>query len=398
MMLFYPICKFLLFLNFHLEYTLISRLFFCCFQNGYLIFIFLVFIYAIVFLFLAIFWNKKEHISSNYIEVPVSIIIPFRNEAIHLKSCIENIINQNYNQQVIEIICVNDHSTDNSLDVLNSFKQIKIISLNDNQSGKKTALKIGIEAATHECIIFRDADTYAEQNWLISLTRKFSESNADLIIAPIKYKTVFSFLAALQILENLAITYTGAAMAKLGKPILCNGANLMLKKSAFSSVNGFANHEHISSGDDVFLLNSFMQSNKKIEYVNSSSAAVICEPEKNISSLINQRIRWASKNKHNKNPYNFFMAFLIVFVNVGLLTLGIMVLFHKNLLPILYWYVLFKFIIDALVVTQSAIRFKQLTMLCWLPVFFCVFPLEIIIILTLTLVILPEWKGRKISN
>jgi len=359
---------------------------------------FFLLVYTIVFLSLILFWNKKDVSQKDTEQLPVSIIIPFRNEEKKLKTCINSILNQNYNQQLIEIICVNDHSTDNGLSILSSYNNIRIVSLSNDKSGKKAALTAGVEASKNELLIFRDADTDSGTDWLLSLISKQKENDYDFLIAPVQYKTNPTFLSAIQIVEHLAISFTGVAMAKSGKPILCNGANLLLKKSVFKSVSGFATNHFISSGDDIFLMNSFIQSAKKVEYIHSLSAAVSCETEHTISSLISQRIRWASKNKHNKNPYNFIIAFLVVTVNSGLIVAGIVALLKTSTIQFFYWYVFIKLITDCIVVTISALHFKQLTMLCWLPLFFCVFPFEIIIILTLSLFIPAKWKGRKINN
>ena len=364
----------------------------------FFILIVLVLIYAVVFLTLIIFWNKKDAVQQKIEQAPVSIIIPFRNEEKNIRNCIDGILNQNYNQQLIEIICVNDHSTDNSLTILSSYNNIRIISLSNDKSGKKAALTDGIEASKNELLIFRDADTSADPNWLKSLMSKQAENDSDFLIAPVKYNTKHTFLGAIQILEHLAVSFTGVAMAKLGKPILCNGANLLVKKSAFFHVNGFTSHQFISSGDDIFLMISFIQSAKKVEYIHCLSASVLCETENKIFSFLTQRIRWATKNKHNKNPYNFTIAFLVITVNFGLVLAGISALINSHYLNLFYWYSVIKLSIDSIILTKSALHFKQLTMLCWLPVFFCVFPFEIIIILTLALFIQPKWKGRNISN
>jgi cellulose synthase/poly-beta-1,6-N-acetylglucosamine synthase-like glycosyltransferase len=364
----------------------------------FFILIVLVLIYAVVFLTLIIFWNKKDNVQKKIEQIPVSVIIPFRNEEKNLRECIDGILNQNYNQQLIEIICVNDHSIDNSLTILSSYNNIRIISLSNNKSGKKAALSTGIKASKNELLIFRDADTSSDPNWLVSLMSKQAENDCDFLIAPVKFKTKHTFLGAIQILEHLAVSFTGAAMAKFGKPILCNGANLLVKKSAFYHVNGFESHQLISSGDDVFLMNSFIQSNKKLEYIHSLDAVVSCEAEQSFFSFLSQRIRWVTKNKHNKNTYNFIIAFLIVVINYGLVFSGISVLLNSDYLNFFYWYSVIKLSIDSILLTKSAWHFKQLTMLCWLPVFFCVFAFEIIIILTLALFIHPKWKGRNISN
>ena len=89
----------------------------------------------------------------------VSIIIPVYNSSKHIEECINSVINQTYKN--LEIIIVNDKSIDNSLSIINSFKdkRIKIINLKEN-SGVSTSRNKGVEVSTGELICFLDSDDY----------------------------------------------------------------------------------------------------------------------------------------------------------------------------------------------------------------------------------------------
>ncbi len=89
----------------------------------------------------------------------ISVIVPVYNSHKHIKECLDSIINQTYKN--IEILVINDKSTDNSLEIINSFKdkRIKIINLKKN-SGVAVARNKGIEEATGNYICFIDSDDY----------------------------------------------------------------------------------------------------------------------------------------------------------------------------------------------------------------------------------------------
>jgi cellulose synthase/poly-beta-1,6-N-acetylglucosamine synthase-like glycosyltransferase len=358
--------------------------------------IIIVIVYSIIYFVFTVLFAQKEIQQSQPIDKAVTIIIPFRNEEKNIEKCVNSILNQKYDLNKIEIVCVNDHSSDNSEFVLSRFENIKIISLNEYKHGKKSAITCGIENASSEIIIIRDADTVCENNWLINLISKQTKTDADMVIAQINYKGGFSFLSALQICEHIAITITGAATAKLGVPILCNGANLLFKKSAFIEVNGFSGNEQIASGDDVFLMNRFYNCKKKIEYCNSIDASVNCDTEKKWTSFFSQRLRWAKKNKYNTNKINFFIMSLIFATNIALPILSIICLFYSGIMPYVIMFIVIKILTDFFVIYIGSLHFQQLTILCWFPLVFFVFPLEIIIILTLGIFYAPNWKGRKI--
>ena len=87
----------------------------------------------------------------------VSVVIPAYNRAHTIRACIESIINQTYKN--LEILVVDDCSTDNTVEVVRSFgdSRIKIIEL-ENNSGAQKARNEGIKAASGEWIAFQDSD------------------------------------------------------------------------------------------------------------------------------------------------------------------------------------------------------------------------------------------------
>ena len=103
---------------------------------------------------------------------------------------------------------------------------------------------------------------------------------------------------------------------------MCNGANLAYTRKAFNDVGGFADIDHIASGDDMLLM-------KKIQfnfpghsgYIKDPEAIVSTTPVNNIRSFFMQRIRWASKISHYKHPATFLTLALVYLLNTGLLVL-----------------------------------------------------------------------------
>lgn len=89
----------------------------------------------------------------------VSIIIPMYNSEKYLHQCINSVINQTYKN--IEIIVVDDHSTDDSIKIINKIKdkRIKLISIRKNK-GVANARNTGIKKATGDYICFLDSDDY----------------------------------------------------------------------------------------------------------------------------------------------------------------------------------------------------------------------------------------------
>lgn len=113
----------------------------------------------------------------------VSIIIPVYNAEKTIKKTINSIINQTYDN--IEIIIVNDCSTDNSLKIItnfkNNFKNFKVISNSENKMALYNRIE-GVRHSTGELITFIDADDWFVSNAIEVLVNNFIKTNADLVI------------------------------------------------------------------------------------------------------------------------------------------------------------------------------------------------------------------------
>ncbi len=86
----------------------------------------------------------------------VSVIIPVYNVGKYVQAAIESVLNQTYKN--IEVICIDDHSADNSLNILHSFGEKIHILCHEQNAGIGKARNMGIEIAKGELIAFMDAD------------------------------------------------------------------------------------------------------------------------------------------------------------------------------------------------------------------------------------------------
>jgi glycosyltransferase involved in cell wall biosynthesis len=116
-------------------------------------------------------------------EIKVSVIVPVYNEDKTLVAILEKINQQSIVGIKIEIIIINDGSTDNSLKILKEHSSLfhKLINLEKN-SGKGAAVREGLKLATGDYILFQDADMEYDPSEYTKLLEPIIKQNADIVI------------------------------------------------------------------------------------------------------------------------------------------------------------------------------------------------------------------------
>ena len=110
----------------------------------------------------------------------ISIIVPIYNEEENLRKCIESLINQTYKE--LEIILINDGSTDKSKEIIESFKDKRIIAINKKNTGISDTRNIGIGKSTGDYIMFVDSDDYLELNCIERLIETAEKENSEIVM------------------------------------------------------------------------------------------------------------------------------------------------------------------------------------------------------------------------
>ena len=120
--------------------------------------------------------------AENYEGPKISVIVPVYNVEEYLDECLDSIINQTLKD--IEIICVNDGSTDNSLSILESYEKLdeRIKVLSKENGGQSSARNLGMENSKGDFIYFADSDDYLELNALEKLYHISSLLDLDILI------------------------------------------------------------------------------------------------------------------------------------------------------------------------------------------------------------------------
>ena len=333
----------------------------------------------------AIRQQEKGSISKRNSSTKITVIIPARNEEHNIGRCLHALIEQTYPEDLFEIIVVDDHSTDQTARIVQSFNKqnIQCISLKDHvsetlNSYKKKAIEIAIEKSVGDLIVTTDADCFMGKNWLFSITNFYEDYHPAFIAAPVAVDGS-NFSGIFQSLDFMTLQgITGAAVYKKIHS-MCNGANLAYEKKAFYEVDGFKGIDNIASGDDMLLMHKIYELYPdRVLFLKSREAIVTTQPMNTWKDFFNQRIRWASKADKYDDKRILAVLILVYFFNLLLLLLPLMAIFshatfsffNYHISIINYWLVLLalKTITELLFLFPVAGFFNKKKMLWWFPI------------------------------
>jgi cellulose synthase/poly-beta-1,6-N-acetylglucosamine synthase-like glycosyltransferase len=314
----------------------------------------LTFLYAFLVLFLRRGWLKIPDFTPSFADprTRVSILIAARNEEDQIHLTIEDILNQDYPKDLFELIVVDDHSTDQTSEIIKSYASqgVKLIQLNEKEplnSYKKKAITKAIQLSKGELIITTDADCRMKPFWLKTIVGYFEETNFNLISSPVVYFEEKSLFERLQTLEFLYLIGLGAASIGNKMPSTCNGANLAYKKSVFIELEGFKGIDDLASGDDELFLHKVAHAYPgSIGFCKAEEALVFTHAKPNLKEFLQQRKRWASKSVKYKDKRVMVVAVAIWVFNVSLIMNLILGLFYVDFLKLVCIQFMIKFIAE----------------------------------------------------
>lgn len=299
-------------------------------------------------------------------DVSLSVIIACRNESRNLKNILADIAGQDYPPDTLEVIVIDDNSTDGTFELASGFRNIKKMKVLRNKGeGKKRAITTGVNEASGELIITTDADCRMGKDWISTIASFYSEYIPDMIICPVILQDGRGFFGKFQELEFMGLQGITAASAAAGNSTMCNGANLAFRKEIYLHHTKNLHYE-ISSGDDVFLLHSIKnEMGSGILWLESPEATVIAAQAKTPVSFIGQRNRWISKGRAFRDRFTILLAivtFVTILIQIFTLLAGIS---DPAFLLSFFIVLVLKSVPDFLILNNTAGRYGKKKLLRW---------------------------------
>ncbi len=335
-------------------------------------------------------------------ELPVTIIVPVRNEMENISRLLDSLCRQDYPQYLLEIIIVDDHSTDKTNKVVASYSRLMpnllLIKSEKNSTGKKQALRKGVYASSSDFILTTDADCLPGRSWVSTMVDCFEKTGGDLIAGAVLINKGKGLLNIFQRLEQLSLVGSSAGSLTSGYPIMCSSANLGFRKDSFEKVDNQVN-DNVSSGDDVFFLFALHRSGKRsLHFLKSRSAVVITLAEKSLGSFLNQRRRWASKSRNYDTIASVFTSLLVFLINFYIVIILFSSVLSFEALMISVFLFVFKSIVDFPFLYSLTGYFGDRKLMNYFPVIQFLYFFYISFTVITAFRGTNEWKGRIVRH
>lgn len=240
-----------------------------------------------------------------------------------------------------------------------------------------------------------DGDVVVGPNYLSQMILYATSQNLDFVAAPVSFNSDNSLLDKFQVLDIIGMMALTQAGIKSGKWFLANGANMLYRNTPIN-----IQQNDLASGDDVHRVEAFAKRDKsKIGFIKSNDAICHTDAVSSLKSLVNQRLRWGTKNKQNKN---LILKAIMTSVYMNAMMMPIHVVMFIILGPIgllsLCIHLLFKMAIDYIYLDHLSSFFKvKESMKRFLPISL-IHIAYIILIGSMSLFVRKyNWKGRYVK-
>ena len=321
----------------------------------------------------------------------LAIVVACKNEEDNLPLLFSSIERQHSMPK--EIIFVDDNSTDNTFAILLDFakKLPNVIVLQSPGNGKKAALIEGVKHCTAKYVLFTDADCILPDEYCLNAKIFLTTHSVDMLLGGVKLhylssnfegdfsvKTDISDFAlnpfkAFEILDLGSLQAVSAGSAMMGCPIMCNGANMIVRRDIYlEHISGI--RTDIPSGDDMFMLHNIKASNGKIFYLFRPELIISTRGNDNPLSFFTQRKRWIGKLPAYTDKFTVATATITAVTNIMLTALYIASIFNSGFLLMAAMAYIIKLIVDCIAIIPYLKTINKRNLLYYMPLMSIFYP------------------------
>ncbi len=338
----------------------------------------------------------------------LTVIIPARNEEKVISRTINSVINQNYPEDLFDVVAVDDRSSDGTGEIMDNMAKIHrnlsvihIKEVSNRISPKKNAILTAVRSTESEVIITTDGDCIHHVNWIRSLVAPLSGPKSEnigivagLSVFDKEYTGLFELIwQNMQSIDYISHSLIGAGSIGNGRAFTANGSNFLAKKALYMKEESSFKGE-LASGDDFFMVQAAKESNYRLRFVCNRESIVRTLPAEDIKGLIEQRARWASKATYASDFVLYFGITTFIFYT-GLLAAFVLMLTGNISGMVFTAMFLLKFVPETIFLAYGFGKFGlDFKLRYYLPLQILHIPFNLFVVLKSKFAGF-EWKGTK---
>lgn len=245
-------------------------------------------LYTEIFLLLAFLEYKEKPTHALRAYPSVAIIVPCFNEETTVAKTLHSLLALVYPHNKVQIIAVNDGSTDQTLAVLQTFKdEPRITILDQKNAGKFNAMNAAL-AHTHADIVgCLDADSFVHPQALVRAITHLETRNADAITPAIMVSYPNTVLGCVQQAEYALSVFIRRAFDVTGSIFVTPGPFSLFRRSSVVALGGWR-HAHGTEDMDI----AMRMQERGMRIINAPDVHVMTSAPRTLRSLLKQRTRW----------------------------------------------------------------------------------------------------------
>lgn len=283
----------------------------------------------------------------------VSVIVAARNEEENILECMGSLEKLVYTKEKIEVIIVNDRSTDSTGQIISDFIKDKpgfktIIPTEGSGSlkGKANAIDNAIEIAKGEIIITTDADCTVSPSWAKTIASYYKDNVG--IVCGYTTQKADRFFSGMQAVDFIFLLTVAAGAMNLGRPNSCIGNNMSYRKSAYNEAGGYKKIPFSVTEDFKLLMAIYELKKYKVIFPLDAGALVTSKPCPTFKSLYSQKKRWGVGGL-DSDISGFAVMSIGVLTHTGMLltpfffsSLSLSLVLFKIIIDYFFLYAIFK--------------------------------------------------------
>jgi len=322
-----------------------------------------------------------------------TVLVCARDEERNIEKCLRSLEAINYPKDRLEVLIVDDKSTDRTPEILQTWKQrmpnLTVLRTGEevlHLRGKVNALTQGMDAARGEFVMITDADSHVKPNWVREYLNYYEKNTG--MVASVTLLDRKYFLDGVQSIDWSYGLGVSLASANLNVPLSVIGNNISVRKAAYENVGGYREIPFSITEDFALFQAIWKKEPWKVKFPVHPDLTVMSEPCPNFRAWWRQKHRWV-KGGQGLKALGYFIVFIGLLSNLAMIAALFVLPLAAALLVIAI-----KWSADLLVILPVLARTRMNVLLKYFPIYEIY---QALFVFSMPVMIAQKnvkWKGR----